>query len=74
MRIGCIGTGTMGAWMALNVRKAGYELAVHDLRKETATAVVAAGATWADSVAAIGKDADVNSGFISHSPARGVDS
>lgn len=59
MRIGFIGTGTMGAWMALNVRKAGYDLVVHDLRKETADDLLAAGASWADSVAAVGRAADV---------------
>ena len=32
MKIGFIGLGTMGASMALNLRKAGYELVVNDVR------------------------------------------
>ncbi len=59
MKIGFIGLGTMGAPIALNLRKAGYELVVHDLRRESAEALLAAGATWADSVAGIGRVADV---------------
>ncbi|MYE02873.1 MAG: 3-hydroxyisobutyrate dehydrogenase, partial [Alphaproteobacteria bacterium] len=31
MHIGFIGLGTMGGPMALNIRKAGFEMAVHDL-------------------------------------------
>ena len=36
MRVGFIGLGTMGAGMASNLAKAGYELVVHDARKEAA--------------------------------------
>ena len=36
MKIGFIGLGTMGASMALNLRKAGYELVVNDVRRGAA--------------------------------------
>ena len=60
MRIGFIGLGTMGASMALNARtKGGYDLVVHDLRRDAAKPHLAAGCTWADSPAAVGKEADI---------------
>ncbi|RPJ46482.1 MAG: NAD(P)-dependent oxidoreductase, partial [Betaproteobacteria bacterium] len=59
MRVGFIGLGMMGGAMALNARAAGFEVAVHDLRKEMAAAHLKAGATWADSVEDAGRDADV---------------
>lgn len=59
MKIGFIGLGTMGVGMALNIRKAGYELIVHDLRKESAKPLLEVGATWAETVAELGKAADV---------------
>lgn len=59
MKVGFIGLGIMGSGMAMNVRKAGYELVVHDLRRESAAPLVEAGAVWADSVADVGRVADV---------------
>jgi 3-hydroxyisobutyrate dehydrogenase len=59
MRVGFIGLGMMGGAMALNARAAGFEVAVHDLRKEMAAAHIKAGATWADSAEDAGRDADV---------------
>ena len=59
MKVGFIGTGTMGAGMALNLRKAGHDLVVHDVRKESAQPHIAAGATWAETVADVGRAADV---------------
>ena len=34
MKVGFIGLGTMGAFMAANIQKAGYQLVVHDIRRE----------------------------------------
>src|SRR3979490_2140455 len=48
MRVGFIGLGTMGASMASNLQRAGYDLVVNDLREEAATPHLAAGAAWAD--------------------------
>ena len=59
MKIGFIGLGTMGGSMALNLRKAGFDLVVHDVRADAAKPQLAAGATWADSVQALGKAVDV---------------
>jgi 3-hydroxyisobutyrate dehydrogenase len=59
MKIGFIGLGTMGIGMASNLRKAGYDLVVHDVRKESARSLLDAGATWTDSVGDLGRAADV---------------
>ena len=59
MQGGFIGIGTRGGGMALNVRKAGYALAVHDLRRESAKSHEEVGAVWAASVAEIGRRCDV---------------
>ncbi|MGE0558367.1 MAG: NAD(P)-dependent oxidoreductase [Burkholderiales bacterium] len=59
MKVGFIGLGTMGGAMALNLRKAKFDLVVHDLRAEIAKPVLDAGASWADSVQALGKSVDV---------------
>ncbi len=49
MRVGFIGLGNMGNPMALNVLKAGHELAVYDVRREVAQNLEEAGAHWAGS-------------------------
>ena len=59
MLIGFIGLGTMGGAMALNVRKAGYDMIVYDLRREAADRHVAAGCTWAESPGEVAEQADV---------------
>ena len=48
MKVGFIGLGTMGGPMALNVRKAGHDLLVNDLRRDAAKPHLAAGARWGD--------------------------
>lgn len=59
MTIGFIGLGAMGTGMALNLRKAGYDLVVHDLRRQSAEPHIAAGATWANSVQDVARQSDV---------------
>ena len=59
VNIGFIGLGTMGAHMALNIRKAGHALCVHDIRRDSAKALLETGARWADSPALVARDADV---------------
>ena len=49
MKVGFIGLGTMGASMAYNALQGGNELVVHDIRRESATAHLEAGAVWVDS-------------------------
>jgi 3-hydroxyisobutyrate dehydrogenase-like beta-hydroxyacid dehydrogenase len=48
VKIGFIGLGTMGRHMASNLMKAGYELVVHDVRREAAGPHLEGGAAWAD--------------------------
>lgn len=48
MKIGFIGLGAMGRHMAANLQLAGHELRVHDVRREAAAALVAAGAVWSE--------------------------
>ncbi len=60
MKIGFIGLGTMGGHMAFNARtKGGFEMIVHDLRREASLRHVDAGAVWADDVATLARGADV---------------
>ena len=59
MRVGFIGLGTMGAAMALNVRKAGHDLTVYDIRREAAAPHLKAGATWADDRRIVAASSDV---------------
>src|SRR5262245_37829420 len=46
MKIGFIGLGNMGGPMALNLLRAGHDLLVHDVRRETAAPHLAKGARW----------------------------
>ena len=59
MKIGFIGLGMMGASMASNLQKAGYKLVVNDLQRQSASAHLNAGATWADSPKAVAEQSDV---------------
>ena len=47
-KIGWIGTGIMGAAMAFNLQKAGYELYIYNRTKEKAAALLANGAHWCE--------------------------
>ena len=49
MKAGFIGVGNMGNPMAANLIRAGHQLTVHDLRRETAINLLEMGAQWADS-------------------------
>lgn len=59
MRVGFIGLGTMGGSMALNVRAAGHELVVHDLRRQSAEPHIKAGASWADGPQQVAEKSEV---------------
>jgi 3-hydroxyisobutyrate dehydrogenase-like beta-hydroxyacid dehydrogenase len=48
MKVGFIGLGRMGHPMAANILKAGYELTIHDLRREIGHDLETAGARWGD--------------------------
>ena len=58
MRVGFIGLGAMGNPMAANLQKAGYELTIHDIRREQARNLEDAGAVWATNPAATAERSD----------------
>ena len=51
MKLAYIGLGNLGEHIAMNLVKAGHEVAVFDLNEETGKALIAAGARWASSAA-----------------------
>lgn len=57
--VGFIGLGTMGGGMALNIRKAGYDMVVHDLNPDAGKRHVEAGCRWAGSPKEVGAASDV---------------
>ncbi|MBV9118356.1 MAG: NAD(P)-dependent oxidoreductase [Acetobacteraceae bacterium] len=59
VRVGFIGLGTMGAGMAANLRKAGHDLVVHDMRRAAAEPFLAGGAMWADTPRAVAEQAEL---------------
>lgn len=59
MKVAFIGMGTMGAPMALNLLKAGYELTVHNRTRDREIPVAEAGAQRADAPSAAAAAADI---------------
>jgi 3-hydroxyisobutyrate dehydrogenase len=59
MKIGFIGVGNIGAPIAGQLLAAGHELLVHDVRRNAADPLVAAGAAWSDSPAALAAECEV---------------
>src|SRR6266849_7272681 len=59
MKVGFIGVGNIGAPIAGQLLKAGHALAVHDLRRAAADELLAAGATWSDSPAALAAECEI---------------
>jgi 3-hydroxyisobutyrate dehydrogenase-like beta-hydroxyacid dehydrogenase len=57
-KIGFIGLGEMGKWMAINVAKAGYPLTVYDIRPDPVRVLVENGALSAGNPAEVAKRAD----------------
>ena len=58
-KVGFVGLGTMGANMAYNCLQGGNDMVVHDIRRETATPHLEAGATWADTPREVAEASDV---------------
>lgn len=67
-RVGLIGTGIMGVPMALNVIRAGFDLAVHTRTKAKAQPVLDAGACWLDSPRTLAAEVDVVVTIVPDSP------
>lgn len=59
MKVGFVGLGLMGRGMAANIQKAGFDLVVHDMRRESAANFLDAGAAWADTPKNLGEQVDV---------------
>ncbi len=59
VRIAFIGLGAMGRRMAARLQCAGHEPTLHDLRREAADALVAAGTHWADDAAHAAKGTEI---------------
>jgi len=57
-KIGFVGLGVMGRAMAANLLKAGFELTVYNRTKASAEALLASGAAWAGSPAAVMRAAE----------------
>ena len=59
MKVGFIGLGTMGSGMSNNIRKAEFDMIVHDLNKDSAKQLIESGAEWADTPKQVAESADV---------------
>ena len=59
MRVGFIGTGSIGRPMAAQIAAAGFSLVVHDIDWQAAAPLVDAGAEWAGSPKAVAEQCDV---------------
>ncbi len=59
MRVGFIGTGSIGRPMAGQVLAAGFSLVVHDIDRGAAAPLLEAGAEWADSPKAVAEQCEI---------------
>ncbi len=59
MRVGFIGLGNMGNPMAWNLLKAGYDLTIHDVRREAGQNLEDAGAQWGSNPKAVAAQSEV---------------
>jgi len=66
MRIGFIGLGIMGSRMAANLQKAGHSLVVFNRSREKAEPLMAKGAKWADSPAALALQVEAIFTMLAH--------
>ncbi len=57
-RIGYIGLGSLGRHLASSLLQAGFPVTVYDIHKDAAADLLAAGASWADSAAAVARASD----------------
>jgi 3-hydroxyisobutyrate dehydrogenase-like beta-hydroxyacid dehydrogenase len=58
LRVGFVGLGQMGKWMALNVVKAGFDLMVYDINPDPMRELVASGASAAKNLSDLAKTSD----------------
>lgn len=65
-RVGWVGTGVMGRWMAEHVLRAGYTLTVFNRSPEKAAPLVEQGATFAASPREVAERSDVVAAIVGH--------
>jgi 3-hydroxyisobutyrate dehydrogenase len=58
LRYGFIGLGNLGKHLAANLARGGFQVAVYDLRRDAAAALLDAGATWAASIPELAQASD----------------
>src|SRR3954454_2432762 len=58
-RIGYVGLGNLGVHLAMSLVKAGHDVVVTDLRRDLGDRLIEAGATWADTAAAVAGQSSV---------------
>lgn len=66
MQVGFIGLGIMGGYMAANLQDAGYDLIVYNRTADKAQPLLDAGATWAESPAALAPHVDLFFTMLAH--------
>jgi len=66
MKIGFIGLGIMGSRMAANLQKHGHSLVVFNRTRDKAAPLIAEGAKWADSPAALALQVEVIFTMLAH--------
>lgn len=59
MKVGFIGLGNMGSAVARNIQRGGFDLIVHDLRKDAAKTLLEHGAQWAETPADVINQVDI---------------
>ncbi len=59
LKIGFIGLGNMGSAAARNIQRAGHTLVVHDINRDACNKLIAQGAVWADTPAAVLDQVDI---------------
>src|SRR5580704_13766094 len=66
MKIGFIGLGIMGSRMAANLQKGGHSVIVFNRTREKAESLLAEGARWGDSPAALASQVEVIFTMLAH--------
>ncbi|MBX7235699.1 MAG: NAD(P)-dependent oxidoreductase [Caldilineales bacterium] len=66
MTVGFIGLGIMGGGMAANLLNKGFDLVVYNRTRAKAEALIAAGASWADTPAELARRADTVITMLAH--------
>jgi 3-hydroxyisobutyrate dehydrogenase/glyoxylate/succinic semialdehyde reductase len=66
MKIGFIGLGIMGSRMAANLQKGGHSLVIHNRTRDKAEPLLADGAAWADSPAALAAEVQIIFTMLAH--------